>query len=398
MKKNILVLASTFPTSENDTQPEFIKKLCQELSEHAEITVLLPSAPNTCSRETINNIKIIRFRYFLKKWETLSYGSGILSNLKANKWKWLLVPFFLIAQQLAVIKLIVIGKFDLVHAHWIIPQGLVAAISKTIIKTPPIVITAHGADLFALKHPILKKIKSWILNNADDITVVSKSMKNYCTSQLNISKKKISVLSMGVDLTKRFVLADNNLRTRNKLILVEKKGVTFLIQALPNILIAHPDTTLKIIGDGPFRASLEDEVRRLKLQNNVSFLGAVINKDIPQHLQTSSIALVPSIIGEDGDQEGLGLVAVEAMGCGCAVVASDLPALHDVIIDQETGLFTIPTSPQSISEKVIQLLSDETLRKTLANQGNKYVFSKFEWSSIGSSYWTLLTKMIERSK
>ncbi len=202
-------------------------------------------------------------------------------------------------------------------------------------------ITSHGGDLFALNGVLLNPVKRWILQRADAITVVSQAMKEYC-EQLGVSSEHIMVRSMGVDLVKRFTLGDMEWTQRRDMMfvgrLVEKKGVENLIRAMPILLKHHPETHLRIVGDGPLRTELEALASTLKLETKVTFMGRVANSNIPPLLRSTQIAIIPSIVATSGDQEGLGLVAVEAMVCGCAVVASDLPALRDVITHEQTGL------------------------------------------------------------
>jgi hypothetical protein len=70
-------------------------------------------------------LRVIRYPYFIKKRENLAtHSGGILNRLKINPLNYLLVPFFLIGQLLALIRLLIKERFDLIHAHWIIPQGL----------------------------------------------------------------------------------------------------------------------------------------------------------------------------------------------------------------------------------------------------------------------------------
>ena len=110
------------------------------------------------------------------------------------------------------------------------------------------------------------------------------------------------------------------------------------------------------------------------------------NQHVPAHLNKAKIAVMPSVIASDGDQEGLGLVAVEAIGCGCVVVASDLPAVRDVIIDGKTGIMAKPASPESLAEAIIKLAADDNLAEKIADQGREYVLKKYDWQHIGNKY------------
>jgi glycosyltransferase involved in cell wall biosynthesis len=93
--------------------------------------------------------------------------------------------------------------------------------------------------------------------------------------------------------------------------------------------------------------------------------------------------------------EGFGLVMVEAMGCGCAVVASNLPAVADIIIDNETGLLVEQKNPSDIVNKVSFMFDNSEILKKLSLQGRKYVEDRFDWSVAEKKYSDLFNSIIK---
>ncbi|KPK22904.1 MAG: hypothetical protein AMJ61_16615 [Desulfobacterales bacterium SG8_35_2] len=128
-KKNLLIITSTFPRWENDTDPPFVFELAKRLTDVFNITVLTPNYPGALINETVAGIKVHRFRYFLKNLEILAGSQGILPTLKKNKLFYMIVPFFILAEFFALLKLIRKTKPDIIHAHWILPQGFVTALA-----------------------------------------------------------------------------------------------------------------------------------------------------------------------------------------------------------------------------------------------------------------------------
>ena len=115
--------------------------------------------------------------------------------------------------------------------------------------------------------------------------------------------------------------------------LVEKKGLRYLLKAMPEIIARFPQSHLTVVGDGPCRKELEKLSVHLGLRGRVDFLGALRNDELPHIYQQSGIIVFPSVVSDDGDREGFGLVLVEALGCGCAAVVTDLPAMMDIVAD-----------------------------------------------------------------
>ena len=198
---------------------------------------------------------------------------------------------------------------------------------------------------------------------------------------------------MGVDLENTFTPGAGT-GDRSGLIfvgrLVEKKGVGYLIEAIVRLVATDPDLMLTIVGDGPDRSKLQGLVHTYRLTRNIDFAGRVPNVELPRRLRAAQIAVMPSVVAKSGDQEGLGLVTIEALGCGCAVVASNLPAVQDTILDGETGLMAIPADSADLAEKISRLLADGELRQTLAEHGRDYALRKFDWKVVGNDYARLM--------
>ena len=386
--RRVLVLTSTFPRWKGDEDPPFVFELCNRLRTHFQIHVLAPNCPGTKTEEYLSGIHIKRFRYFFKPWERLAYQGGILSKLKHHPWKLGLLPFFFIGELFALIRLLRKYKFHLIHAHWLIPQGLVASLARLFIKSaPPLLCTSHGSDLFALQGKINNILKRYIVSHSTAVTVVSRAMRNEVI-RLNVNPEKVLVIPMGVDLQNRFIPPEM-LNSSGSLLfvgrLIEKKGLRYLINALPLILKKHPKVCLRIAGDGPEKDDLKSRCVNLKISDHVHFLGAVKNDLLPALYQTSNVVVFPSVIAE-----GFGLVLVEALGCQCASVVTDLPAFRDIIIDGKTGLVVPQKNIQQIAEKVILLLNDDELRGSLGKEGRRFVLKHYDWSIIEQKYVDLI--------
>ena len=153
--------------------------------------------------------------------------------------------------------------------------------------------------------------------------------------------------------------------------LVEKKGLKYLIDAMPSILAAHPEATLTIIGEGPEKNSLLHKVSELRIDDQVTFKGAIENSSLPGYYQDADIVVFPSVVANDGDREGFGLVLVEALGCACAAVVTDLPAMRDIVEDGRNALVVRQKDARQIADAVIRLLDDPHHRQRLGEAGRQ---------------------------
>jgi glycosyltransferase involved in cell wall biosynthesis len=397
--RSILVLTSTYPRWHGDTEPAFVHFLCRRLTDKYRVIVLAPHYPGSLGKETVEGVLVYRFRYFFPFAESLAYNGGIIANLKNNILKWLLVPFFLASQSLHMIFLARIHKVSLIHAHWIIPQGLLAVICRQcrlVSKHIGILCTSHGGDLYSLQGGMLQMLKCYTLRHCDHATVVSTAMRDRLNN-MGCSTENISVQSMGVDLTRQFVPNKNAAKTRDIIYvgrLVEKKGVSTLIDSIKLLKKDYPALKVTLVGDGPERSSLVQQCRQLGIDKQVEFTGSIPNDRVPEFYQSAKIAVVPSIIAADGDQEGLGLVAVEALGCGCATIVSDLPALRDVVTPGENGLVFTAGNAAELKDRITSILNDAPLYNHLATSGRQSIIDKFDWQAVGARYLEIMAQCI----
>jgi glycosyltransferase involved in cell wall biosynthesis len=339
---------------------------------------------------------VYRFRYAPARIETLVNDGGIVTNLLRYRWKWLLLPGFLVAMLWSTWRLVRVTKADVLHAHWLLPQGFAVALLRKIERrTPAFLVTSHGADLFALKAPGFQALKRFVARSAAAMTVVSHAMHDELV-KINIDASRVAVRPMGVDLKERFTPDASVERSRDEILfvgrLVEKKGLRFLIEAMPAIVQSHPRAYLTVAGFGPEEAECKARARQLGVIQRINFVGAVSQEHLPMLYRRAAIFVAPFVQASSGDREGLGLVAVEAAGCGCQVIVSDLPAVRDVFEDSEVR-FVPPGSVQALVENVCDLLaetSDRQSEKTISS-----LRAKFDWTVVSRAYQLLLKDVME---
>jgi len=382
------VLTSTFPRWQDDAEPPFVYELCRRLSETFLVHVLAPHTSGAAAEELLDGIQVTRYRYFFSHWESLAYCGGILANLKQKPIRYGLIPFFIIAQLLALVHLLRRCQYDCIHAHWMIPQGLTALIARFFIKSaPPVIVTSHGSDLFGLRGAAFNIVNRLIVSHSCAVTVVSRVLRDRL-SQMGASEEKIHIIPMGTDLQMRFTPAATAKNGCDLLYvgrLNHQKGVHNLIDALPRILKHYPGVQLRIAGEGTARNDLKKKVIELGLEKHVRFLGAVSYDRIHFLYRKTDILIFPSL-----NAEGFGLVLVEALGCECAVIATDLPAVRHLIKDGETGLIVTQNNTDELSQRVMHLLNDPGKRKNLGRSGREFVLKRYDWSIISKKYSELL--------
>ena len=396
--KTALVTATTFPRWKDDTEPAFVFALSSLLAKKGyKIVVLAPHYPGAKKFEIMGQLKVYRFPYFYPtKLERLCYDGGILENMKKSFLAKVQVPFLLLSEYFHIVKIIKKEKIDFIHAHWIVPQGFLAALIRKFYKIPYIT-TAHAGDVFPLRKSSMKKIAAFALNNASFITANSSFTRN---SILMISNSKnIEVIPMGVDLTDfNPKKKDSSIRKKygiqNEFLLfvgrlAEKKGVEYLIKAMPDVLNKLPNAKLLIVGDGSEKEKLTNLTNELNLKNNVIFAGKIKNDDLPKLYATADVFVGPSIVTEKGDTEGLGVVFLEAIASGTCVIGTNVGGIPDIIKTNETGILAEEKNPEKLAEAIIIMLKNKKLQTKLKKNALNHIKKTYSWEVVAEKFFKL---------
>jgi len=392
-RKTILVLSSTYPRWINDHEPNFVHELSKRVAKYHNVTVISPREKNTTARETVDEVCIYRHRYAPNTLSTLISHGGMGANVKRNLWKWVLLPTFILSQMLLTYRVARKIRPDIIHAHWIIPQGIVAICVKALIKnSPALIITSHGGDLYTFNNKLFKKMKLYILSKTDAIAVVSPAMKDYFHNELTV-RDKISILPMGVDTEEQFTPRPEILRDKNQVLfvgrLVEKKGLEYLLMAMPEILVHHPMATLLIIGDGPYKDALKRITKDLAIDEYVTFLGGLPSQDLIRYYRESSVFVAPFVTAGSGDREGLGLVVIEALSCNCPMVVSQNESLREIraAVSGNKWIQSVPErNTTAISSAVSSTLESLKGEQPLFTEQHRLVSEQYSWTTATNNY------------
>lgn len=387
--KKILVTASTFPRYMEDTEPRFIYDLCKEYTKYYDVTVLVPAAYGAKSKEDMEGMHVIRYNYFpVKRMQTLCYPGAIVPRIKEKKIRALLVPFLFWAMYRNIKKYI--KECDIIHANWIIPQGIVQYYFDK-----PYIISGLGGDVTSINKGIIKKMKYRSLVKAKKITVVSKDLKKYLIDNFKLKETDIEVIPMGCNLH-QFSPAnrkENYWNQGNKKVilfvgrLAEKKGAEYLIRAMRNL-----NAKLVIVGDGPEKEKLMHLAE--KTESDIEFAGAKNKQELSVMYASCDIFCIPSVVAKDGDKEGLPVALIEAMASGAAVVGTAVGGISEVLIHKKNGLVVLEKNVKELESAISLLLNNDELRSELAQEARKSA-EKYDFIQIGKRYKKIIDEILE---
>lgn len=263
----------------------------------------------------------------------------------------------------------------LVHAHFATSGSTPLEVARAC--GVPLLVTAHGYDVTRnrLRRRDARR-RAVLLEAATRVIAVS----DFITSKLadlGIPREKVVRHYMGID-PRPFAGAKSEADAPTVLFigrLTEVKGCGILLDAMRIVSAKIPEARLRFIGDGPLRDSLRAQARDMP---SVEFLGVQDRARIARELQSAWVHCVPSVPLENGSEEALGLVFLEAQASGTPTVSFDSGGVPEAIEHGKTGYALKERSPSALAEPLIELLRSHRLRRQLGEAGRARVQSMFD--------------------
>ncbi len=297
-------------------------------------------------------------------------------------------------------------KYDVLHCQQMFGSSMVAAIISLFIKKPILTrITLSGETgeaneirqlpftSFRLK--LLKRVTKWV--------VLNKEMKGEIET-LGITPEKIEIIYNATEIpkesafeakTRKKIRAELKLEYEKIAVFVgrlsEEKGLDTLIAAWRIVQEKHPQAHLLLLGEGGAFRNVEREMKeivaKLHLKEAVHFLGHINNaKD---YILASDIFVLPT------KAEGMSNALVEAMACGTAIVATDIPANQEICTNEVNSLLVKPADSQGLAEVIIKLFDSQQLAENLGKQARKVAEENLSVETMASRYINLYREIIQ---
>lgn len=342
-----------------------------------EVAVITPRYKNTEKNEKMYGFKIKRYARIIK-YGNASFIPQIYKELGKYDIIHLHYPFFGGAELVYLYKLLHPGKKIIItYHHDTIGKGWLGWIFKlyNIILMPHILKSADEiivATMDYARHsiisPILKKhSKKFVevpLGVDEDFFKPKKKNKELLRNHYLTEKSRIAIFVGAIDKAHYF------------------KGVENLIVAFKKVLEEgeYQDMHLIIAGGGDLLKEYKNLAYDAETQHQIIFTGKLEkNTDLVEYLNLADLLILPST----DSSEAFGLVLVEAMACGKAILASDLPGVRTLIEEGKNGHLLIPNSINDIEDKLTKLLINTDLLKQYGKYGRQKVENKYSWSKIG---------------
>lgn len=406
------MVTSSYPKYEGDVTAPFIESIGSSVAALGnEVHLLAPYHPDVRRQPVEKDVNLHFFKYSpFRNLNIWGYAEALEADVRVKGAIYPLTPLVFISAFWALWRLTSRMKFDVMHAHWVIPNGPVAALVARL-RRLPLVVSMHGSDVFVAEQSrLVASVARWVYNRAAAITAPSDDLLQRAIA-LGAPAARCHLVPYGVDpgqftsiegagplLKKELGLPEDSLVIFTVGRMVYKKGFEYLIRAVPAILREHPNARIVIAGDGDLQPRLESLVKQLGVEKSVIMPGRIERDRIPLYFSGCDLFVLPSVVDQQGNVDGLPNTLLEAMASARPVVATSVAGIPLAVKDGDNGLLVPEKQPGELSSAINLLLDAPELRVQYGEAGRRRVENELNWQTTARTFNRLYEGAVGRRK
>jgi len=404
-KKKILVITPIYAKTETSTGlGSLVRDLCNTLADQGYmVDVVVPHDKDTKAIERYNNITIYRFHCIPMKLQPYTQEKSADTALTAQKldYAWLMVYRYSLSLKLK--QLMKRYTYESIHAHWLSPQGWVAAkvMEKLEISTP-LISTIYERDLNPSSGSGESGARQMAIKASKTIIANSNMAKTQLLKQHpELNSNQVTVLNPGLDLDGLYCRMPYVKRQKHSLLfigdLVQETGIQYLIPAIALIRKQVPQIQLFIVGEGPYRNKTEELAREYDCFHSLQFVGDLAAPAIALFLNKARMLINPILEPAEPFAlsyiEQMNLYCAKAMGCKCPVLSSAIEGTSHLVTDKKTGLLFRPSNSEDIAKKVLWAMDNAQEVKNIVNNATEFVNKHYNITETSKAYLKLFPQL-----
>jgi glycosyltransferase involved in cell wall biosynthesis len=392
------MVASSYPRFPGDTVGTFMEPIAHGIAARGhDVHLVLPWHPRWTRGTHENGVTFHLFRYApLAALNVFGYASALRADVALKASALAVTPIALAAGWRAARLVARQVGATILHGHWVVPGGAIAAASSTGV---PLVISLHGSDVYlAERHGSVGRVARWAFLRADHVTACSEDLRRRAIA-LGASSERSTTIPYGVD-ARRF-RPDANVRARRRAAwrvdaddeiafaagrFVRKKGFEYLVDAVA-ILAAHrPRLRLVLAGGGDLDDELRARTTKLGVADRVILPGVLTQDGVAEALAASDVAVVPSVHDEAGNVDGLPNVVLESLASATPVVATAAGGIASVVKHEANGLIVPERDSAALAGAIDRVLSDRVLAAKLGTAARVWASTHAGWDQVAARF------------
>jgi phosphatidyl-myo-inositol dimannoside synthase len=402
----ILTVTSSYPKFPGDSTAPFIESITGALAARGhELTVVLPKR-HDLRPAGLDGVRFRPYRY--APWaglEVFGYAQALHADVALRGTTMLVTPLAVLSGLATLLSETRNGAYDVVHAHWVVPSGAIAALALRLPlhgESPPLVVSLHGSDVFLAENSRLaRRGAETSFRRASAVTACSRDL---ASRSLPLGARTTpEVIPYGVDVDRFRPDAGRAEALRRELglapdrgvvfalgRLVRKKGFDVLVDAAGELRRRGRKLALVIAGKGDLEQELAARARENGLEDELKLVGNVERNELPGYFSMADVVVVPSVQDAAGNVDGLPNVLLEAMASEKAIVATNVAGIPDAIESGLEGLIVPEKDASRLADGIEELLGSATLRASLGKRARRRAREDFSWEKAGERFESVL--------
>lgn len=389
----VCYVVSTYPRREDDPEVPWLRQTVRHLRQSGvEVEVFAPAYQGLRSHR-IDGVPVHRFRYFPRRWEYLTHNEGATNKVQRTPLYAVLAVFYIVCGALAMLRYARTHRFDVFEAHWPFPHALFAWIGARR-QRAGLSLRFYGAELMlADRLAPVRPFLRFFMRRAHRANAISTFTAQRA---LCLLERQMAVVPYGSavplaapqeepERNGAASAATGSTRRAELLFvgrLVARKGVEYLVRAMPLVRARGIDAHLTVVGSGHREAEIRQAIDAAGAADLVTLAGRVSEEEKIRLYRACDAYVHPAIVDAGGDTEMLGVVLIEAMAYRKPVIASDVGGIPDVIQDGDTGLLVPQQDPQALADAIARVLRDPELAHRIGQAGYERARDYFSWARI----------------
>jgi glycosyltransferase involved in cell wall biosynthesis len=387
------MVATSYPKYHGDTTAPFIAEIAAGVAAHGHaVRVVLPHHREFRHNAVERGVELFTFAYAphpsLAVW---GYAESLKADVGLKQSALMAAPFAVPATMWALHQHIQAFKPDIIHAHWLLPNGLPAWVMSRV-SGIPLVVSMHGSDVaMAERNQFFRAIAQRIFAHSRMNTACSGDL-HYRALKLGAVPNATHVLPYGVAVdafdptscdrawvAERFGIAADAPLLVAVGRFVYKKGFHTLIESLVDLRKTHPPIRLLLVGYGDLQDEYTRRASELGVADMLIMPGQLLRDDVAKVIASADVYCVPSVHDESGNVDGLPNALLEGMAAGRAVVASDVAGIPDVIRNGEHGVLVPEGDAGGLARAIAALIDSPSNAQVLGQNARRRIVEELTW-------------------
>jgi glycosyltransferase involved in cell wall biosynthesis len=393
---HIGVLTHNYPRFPGDFSGVFVEALCNELAAQGHrVTVWAPYDP-AYDRDLNGPVQIRLYRYaWPDSLHTLGYMRSMQSDLALRLEAYALSPMLFAAGIAAVTREARALKPDVLHAHWALPNGFIAAVASRALGIP-LAVSVPGSDAqVAGQNPLFRRMARFTFDQADLLTANSESLRD-AVVRLGADPARFDMIIYGTDPAKlrpdprgvaelraRLGVPDDAVVALAVGRMAPKKGFDMLLRALAQPQLRARNVVAVMVGEGDEWLAWQALARELGVDQRVIWTGNVPTDEIGVYYNLADMLVMPSV---SKPADGLNVCVLDAMSCARPVIGTNVAGNPLAIDHGRTGFIAPEQDPAALADAIATLAEQPALRRAMGQAGRARIDSELGWPPLARRY------------